>query len=237
VFALIVGERPTGEHLTAAYKSRLEMLGKWQAAEFQDALAQWNYLGRESPLQSIPVERLALAEMLAFQADPAVLEPSLKAIERDQPTLAEALRGVAFSRIGRNKQAGEMLTHALLSYRSDPWPIPAQMARVLAHLQMKAAEDREQVPQWLAALAQPFAVYVNETARERTRINIAYALGADQPSCLSLFGELEPNMPWLETLLDFRLACYTAHKHPLRQRAELDLARFRDNAPAMFERY
>jgi spermidine synthase len=233
-FALLMGEQANGANLTPEYQNRLAMLNHWQQSDFQNALTIWNQLAALSQIQPIPIERLAVSEMLAYQADPVVLEPWLKLIERDQPTQAEILRGIALLRIGRRQEAIDTLTRALIRYRSDPWPVPGQVARALTSLQLKAAEDHDLAPQWLAVLTQPFAVHVNETARESVRVNIAYALGAQDPACLAVFADMEPGIPWTETLLDFRRACYSAHQHPMREAAALDLARFRAEEPQPF---
>ncbi|HKP62144.1 MAG TPA: fused MFS/spermidine synthase [Polyangiales bacterium] len=231
-FALILGDQPKGAHLTPEYQRRLEMLARWQQADFQSAVGIWAMV--RGDVQPIQIERLALAEMFAYQLDPGALEEWLKPIERDQATEAELFRGLALLRVGRRDEALATITRGLIAYRTDPWPIPAQLARVLINLQLKAAEDPTLAQHFLNLLAEPFAVRVNESARERARINIAYQLGAQHPACVELFTGMEPLVSWTDALLDFRSACYAAHGHPLREKAQQDVARFRAQQPEAF---
>jgi hypothetical protein len=121
---------------------------------------------------------------------------------------------------------------ALRQYRSDPWADVVPMARLLNSLRVQAPADMELVPIWLEALAHPFALTVNETARQSARLRLAYALGASHTSCKDVFDSFGPNPPWNEQMLLFRAKCYSAHGSPLRKRAARDLVEFRKHEPA-----
>jgi len=101
-------------------------------------------------------------------------------------------------------------------------------------MQLTAAEDRELLPSWLEALSRPFAAHVNQVARQSASMNLAMALGPNDPTCVGLFAQHEPDVEWSETMLGFRAACYTAHGHPLRALAERELAEWRAAAPVPF---
>jgi hypothetical protein len=232
----MTGSQPDFAVLNELYKNRLEMVRQWAVPNFPGALGLWNYLGSQlGQLQPTLIERLALAELFAYVGDDAT-ESSLGVFTQEQPVLAHALRAVWLSRHGQRQRASAELVEALHLYRSDPWPLLPQLARALSLMQLTAAEDRELVPSWLEALSRPFAAYVSQATRERTRINLAIALGPNDPTCVGLLAQQEPNVEWSETVLGFRAACYAAHGHPLRELAERELAEWHAAAPVPFAR-
>ncbi|HKU44881.1 MAG TPA: fused MFS/spermidine synthase, partial [Polyangiales bacterium] len=228
-FGLLMGAPPSPGGMQPEYMSRLEVLRRWQSADFQGALAMWSYIatqaGGKAPVP-IPIEQLALAEILAYQGQQPEFDAAVQAVATEQPTLAAAMRGVWLLNHGLHREGVDALTQALVQYRSDPWPLPGQMTRVLAHLQAMAPADPERVPHWVQTLSAPFSVFVNESARVRTRINIAFTLGPQNPVCIEVFGAMEPYVPWMEAVLDYRAKCYQAHGNALKETAAADLARF-----------
>jgi hypothetical protein len=158
-------------------------------------------------------------------------EREIDRLLRDQPTEAAALHAVYLLRHARRRAGTDMLVDALKRYRGDPWAHTLPMLRTLSNLQLSEPSDRELVPRWLEALDHPFALRVNESARDRTRLRLAYTLGASHAACVQVFESFEPYPPWSESMLQFRSACYEAHEHPLRERAAGDLQDFRDHAP------
>jgi spermidine synthase len=231
VFALISDAATSPEQLTPSYQNRLAMLSKWLSADFSGALGLFNMLGTLQP--DVPlnvIERLARAEMLAYDGS-IESEREIERLLHDQPTEASALHAVYLLRHGRRAAGSAMLIDALLRYRGDPWAHPWVMLRVLSNMQVERDSDREFVPRWLSALSPPFALRVNESARDRTRLRLAYLLGPSHAACVTLFESFEPYPPWSESMLQFRAACYEAHAHPLRERAADDLQSFRNDAP------
>jgi spermidine synthase len=232
VFALITGAATSPERLTPSYQNRLAMLAKWLNADFTGALNLFNMMGTLQPgVQLNTIERLARAEMLAYDGS-IESEREIERLLRDQPTEATALHAVYLLRHARRAAGSALLIDALRRYRGDPWAHPWIMLRMLSNLQVEQDSDRELVPRWLTALAPAFALRVNESARDRTRLRLAYLLGPSHAACVALFESFEPYPPWSESMLQFRAACYEAHAHPLRERADDDLRRFRNDAPS-----
>ncbi|MET0385792.1 MAG: fused MFS/spermidine synthase [Polyangiales bacterium] len=236
-FATLMGSNTAKELVTPPYQTRLAMLSKWANGDLTGALALWNIAqvqggsDRELGLN----ERLVRAELLAYEGS-IESERLIEGLLADRPTEAAALHAVYLLRHGQRKAGTALMRKALLSYRSDPWPYPLPIARALAQLQVNDAADRELAQVWLDALSHPFALRVNETARERAQLRIALGLGVSHPACVRVFEGFEPYPPWTETLLQFRSDCYEAHSHRLREQAARDLARFRDDAPVTFDR-
>ncbi len=230
-FTYLTTGRAQPEVLTPVQRSRLDALSRWANEDFRTSLAVWTTTGVADDA-TIGIEKIMLAELLAHEGD-AASELRIAPLIRDQPPLAAALRAVWLSRHDQRAEASGAMVAALKQYRSDPWPTPLPMARAMkAVLQLKAAGDTAFVAPWLDALSQPFAVFVNDLTRENARLRIAWALGAAHQACMDVLARLEPEVDWTESMLQFRLSCYAAHNHPLRERAEQDLEQFRSNAAA-----
>jgi spermidine synthase len=230
-FTYFTTGRAHPEVLTLLQRARLDALSRWANVDFPGALAVWNAAGVADEA-AIRIERVMLAELLAHEGD-ASSEARMLALIRDQSTLSGALRAVWLSRRDRRAEASDAMIAALKQYRTDPWPPPLPMARAMTEvLQLKVASDMAYVAPWLDALSQPFAVFVNDLTRDNVRLQIAWALGETHSACVDVLTKLEPEMDWTESMLQFRLRCYSRHGHPLRDRAQKELERFQANAVA-----
>jgi spermidine synthase len=232
-FLLMTGFKPEPRRVSAEYRERLEVLTKWAASDLPEALAVHREIDPAGQTQPIALERLALAEVLAYTADPEA-EARIAALAHEQPTEAAALRAVWLLRTGRAREALAAFEDALRRYRSDPWPLPGTMQRALQLLAEWGAHDAGVAPKIMSMLSRPFVVHVNALAREQARVRIARALPPTQPACLELFSEMEPHVPWTLPMLQFRAACYAAHASPLRARAQADVNLFKASAPTPF---
>ncbi|HKU37612.1 MAG TPA: fused MFS/spermidine synthase, partial [Polyangiales bacterium] len=233
-FALVSGVQPDATVLSRAYASRLETLSKWVMLDFPSALGIWNYIGSQSgEMQPILIERMMLAELFAYHGEgPA--EGWLDMLAKEQPTLGRAMRAIWLARHERHAESADALISALHMYRSDPWPIPSQMQRALGSLQLSAASDPKLITRWIEALSQPFATWINDDVRERTRLTLAFALGPKDARCVELLAHQEPNADWNENLLQFRAECYAEQRDPRTELAQRELAAFRAAAPVPF---
>jgi hypothetical protein len=226
-FALLGTGGVATEALSPQYRSRMQILQQWSSSDFAGALSGWNRLNEESGgLTPTYIERMALTELAAYRGDDSTAK-LIDELARDQPTLRATMRGVWLTQRGQREQGLEALAAAFAAYRSDPWPLPAQMARALRFFRFRAETDKSQIDRWLGALSEPFAVSVNDSTRQEARVNLAYALGPDNPACIQVFAASEPYPPWTAGVLSFRAACYAAHKHPLADKAEREWSRLR----------
>lgn len=233
-FTYLTTGRAHPELLDMKYRGRLEALSRWANADFQGAFQRWSTDG--VPAESATrIERLMLAELIAQQGDGGS-DSELARLTRDQPVLGSALRAVWLSRYGRRAEASSLLLAALEQYRVDPWAPQIPMARAMhTVMQLREPSDAAFAQPWLAALARPFAVFVNDLARENLEVEIAWTLGAANQACVDVLAKFEPNADWTERMLEFRAACYAAHAHPLRTRAQKDLEQYRANEAAARE--
>jgi hypothetical protein len=202
------------------------------SGDFGSATSLWNLSRLESPdaPHATMLERLARAELLAYEGS-IESERSIDELLEDTPTLAKLLHAVYALRHGQRRAGTELLRAALVRYRSDPWPHPTPVRRALNNLQIAEPGDMELAPIWLELLAQPFALHVNDVARQSTRLRLVNVLGPSHPECVHVFEAFEPYPPWSEDMLKLRHACYREHANDLTGRAERDLAQFRADAP------
>jgi spermidine synthase len=141
------------------------------------------------------------------------------------PTETAALRAIAAHAV-HDSRAGTLAVEAFARLRTDPWV----STRVIDYLLFAAIAMAKADPTVgrvvFDALAEPFAVHVHDDQRIGARIVIAELIyvGAD---CVAALDPIEPYPPWRESLLDYRVRCYSATHHPRLFDAEADLARWR----------
>jgi spermidine synthase len=232
-FLLMTGTGADPSRVAPEYRERFEVLSTWNASDLPGALARFRRLDAGALARPIALERLALAEMLAYTADPEA-DASIAQLAREQPTEAAALHAVWLLRTGHKSAALTAFEDAMQRYRSDPWPVPATMLRAVQLLAAWGANEPSVAPKIMSMLSRPFAVYVNEQARATARLRLARTLGPAEPACIELFSEMEPNVPWTLPILQFRSACYAAHASPLRDAARNDVNAFEADAPKPF---
>jgi len=234
-FALAYGSYNSPDHLSASYKNRFAMLVKWIDGEFLDAMQLWLISELHSNAQTpSAIERLARAEMLSHEGS-IEGEREIARLLADRPTESIAMRAQYSLLHQRTKQGTEQLVEALRRYRGDPWPHHLPMLRFLSTLQVHAPNDAAVAVRWLEALDHPFALRVNEAARDRTRLRLAQLLGFKHPACVKVFESFEPYPNWSEEMLALRNACYDEHKHPARDQAAKDLLQWRAETPVTIE--
>jgi hypothetical protein len=234
-FALVNGSYTSADQLSADYKNRFAMLSKWADADFLGAMQMWLISdlqhGNDSPSA---LERLARAEMLAREGS-IESEREIARLLEDRPTESITLRAEYSMMHQRVKQGTEQALEAVRRYRGDPWPHPLLMVRLLSTLKVTEPSDSALVPRWLEALDHPFAVRVNESARDRTRLRLTQILGPKHPACVRVFESFEPYPIWNEETLQLRAACYDQHRHPARDQAARDVLRWREETPVALE--
>jgi hypothetical protein len=232
-FLLMTGFKTDPSRVAPEYAARLEVLTQWAASNLPGALEAFRRLTPAEQASPIALERLALAEMLAYAADPQA-EAKIAALAAEQATEAATLRAIWLLRTGRTREALAAFDDALQRYRRDPWPMPGMMQRAVQMLAEWGTEDLRVAPDVLRILSRPFSVYANEPAREQARLRVAGALGQGRRECLDLLSSMEPNVPWTLPMLRFRAGCYATHASPLRDRAQADVELFQASEPEPF---
>jgi hypothetical protein len=208
------------------------VLRAWSSGSFDQALSRFRAIDPAARAQPTAIERLAWTEVLAHAGD-ADAPAYLDALEAEQRTEAEALRGIWFLRTGHEDDATRQFSRARDEYISDPWPHPATMERWLGVLRDWGLHDPKHA--FALGLRDPFAAHVNDGVRQRVRLRLALALGPNHPACVEVLSEYEPHPMWTRRILEFRADCYRAQHDGRLADAERDLAEFSEFETRSFE--
>jgi len=212
-------------------ESRIRARQHYVADNQQQACASWNAQSQEP---AAPIDVLMLAECLAEDGDAgaAVLAARLGADGRTVE--ADAVMARLAARSGETATAADDLIKAFEGYRSDPWPYPSTMTRLLILATQLVDEEPTLGPRVFDALEQPFAVNLLSELRRAALFDIAGLTGSDD-LCLRALEVYGPWIPWQERFLKDRLRCLESNDHPLAGQARLDLQEFLEVAPFRLE--
>jgi spermidine synthase len=222
-FGTAVASAATPEPGAAA--SRLRARRAYARGELAAAARIW---AEEPWPPDLHLDRLMLAESLAEVGDPAAV-PVIDALGAEAPTEAAASRARLAWRQGDAAGAAEHLAATFRRCRDDGWffiPTVERAMHLAEELSLAYPPAAEPI---FESLAEPFAGHLLDLARLRLRIPLAGQL--EPARCVEAFAAFEPHVPWEERFLAGRLLCYRAAGHPLAERAEDDLARYRAAAP------
>jgi spermidine synthase len=199
-----------------AFKEFLE--GRWS-----QAVGVWDQ--QTQPPQT-HMELLLYACGLAARGEPS----ALKAIEQLRTFNAVEADGVwawlLFSQ-QRHEEAAEQLKKSLLGYREDPWAHRGFMRSVLMLVSRVSSERPDLGRALFGLLFEPFAADALNRYRRDLAVEVSEHVGFEE-TCAEALGLLEPHVPWVQTLLERRVACYESSDHPLLERARAELAELLD---------
>jgi spermidine synthase len=194
---------------------------EWVRGRVSGALLEWSQCCR-SPVNSL--ETALIAEGAADGME-APAEAWLDVLAEENRVEATLIRARLRWRQERLDEAAALLVEGYEAYRTDPWPIPAIVARSLSVAELAAAERPDLAPRIHDALSVPFAIYSLDQQRKRTALAIARRLeGACGPRALRSIRAFEPWIPWEKDLLTFRAECYEKGGDPRAKRARRELA-------------
>lgn len=201
---------------------------------FQDgnlpiALRIWRQSAREP---SDLAELTLVAEALAELKDDAAL-PYIERIRGYLPGEADAVLARLLLRKGQIPEAAKALEASFRAYQSDPWPAYKVMRRALFLAIEMSRIAPELAPRFLEILKTPFSVGMMRQQRESTLIALSEQLGFG-PHCVDIAKSLEPDVPWQQPVLVWRLNCYRLNGSPLAAQALDDLNQFLKQEPKTF---
>jgi hypothetical protein len=214
----------------AGLRERLAALNQWTASDYPSALAHWR---KQTQPPRNPVEAMIVADVLAEAAEPSalVLAEQLRSI---WPSVADGIAGRLYLRQGDAVKASQAFEASLLAYRSEPWPPPTFMLRVMWLAVEAVRGDPARIRRLFAVLEAPFAVHMMDESRSRTRLDLARLLPPG-PECVLALHYFEPHGLWQDDFLSFRANCYerlgTALPKALLKAAASDLREFRRQSP------
>ena len=212
---------------SAELESRIRARQHFVGENLQRACGDWT--GQSEP-PTAPIDILMMAECLAEGGyDQAlILAESLRAMGRQVETDAVLARWQA--RREEPQAAADHLVAAFEGYRSDPWPYPAVMKRLLFLASEVARSEPTLATRLFDVLREPFVLYQMNELRRATLAEIGI-LDQSDVHCLAILESYGPWIPWDKRYLTERLRCLEANDRPEANRARRDLEDFLDVAP------
>jgi spermidine synthase len=217
---LLNGELSIAADADARLQKLVMAFQQHQNGHYEQALRIW-------PDDSLEVMsdigRLALAHCYAEVGRDECLKV-LDTLEHGYPVDVAAGRAIYYWRANRISDAVTAMEQLCQRLRENPWFL-TELPTIALDLTHQCVGDDQQARQRLFdALEQPFAVYRMEPQRRVVRYLLAENLGTSQ--AIEALAAMEPNVPWVASVLKARARFYAAAKHPLARQAEQDWLEF-----------
>jgi len=196
----------------------LQALQRHVRGDARGAAADWTALGRE-PRSA--VELSVVAELLVRAGDGRA-EPYLDRLRERAPVDARLLLAALRQAQGKPAEAARILEEALIAARTDPWGTPRLLEEGVRLASELPGQSKDALPGLMRALEQPFSVNLAEERRALRRLDLAIRDGSTR-ACLDALQPLEPQVPFYQPILTFRLECYRRAGDPRAAAAERDL--------------
>jgi predicted membrane-bound spermidine synthase len=193
--------------------------------DLASALKLWQTQSEEPTMFG---DQRMLAESFATAGDPRA-QAYIDKLRLLEPVEAEALMAVMYNRTANHAAALDHFIEALRMYRTYPWANRSLIVRAFGAVAPSFDFDPAAVAKIFDALREPFSVRALDITRLEVRSATGLRRGYER-YCVEALAPLEPNVPWEETLLRGRDACYGAIGGPLAAQAHADLQTFLTNA-------
>jgi len=219
--AAVRGEKKlSAEDLALNEGVSAKVLERYVKKDARGMLAAWEGWPHSSPC----LTELAVIAHLYAEAGNSKAEPLIDQLGTHLPTEAEALRGILAWRQWKIGEAGERLATALRGLRGDPWVLDHIREKTFDAALRVAKAEPGLAAKLLQAIGEPFAANYADELRRITACQIAEELG---PTTVAQFVEsFEPQVPWSERFLTYRLKMYRDAGHRLAEQADRDLQEF-----------
>lgn len=192
------------------------ILGIWQAGDWQP---------------EYPLELAIIGEAFAEAGDQGAMKWAER-LSEFWPVEAKVILGRYFWRKGEVEQAYTVMEAAFLEYRQDPWPHVTVMQHALDLVAEMAINNPDVGARFYALLSVPFSVYNLEDRRLTTLLTLSSTV--DCKHAVEVLELMEPNVPFLQEVLEYRQRCYEETGSPHLKRARLDLEEFNETIPLPF---
>ncbi len=197
---------------------RANAVAAFAKGNFAEVLTSW------AGAPASPFEQLMLLESTAQAGTAEQLPPYTAAVRQDWPADTHFAAALSAFRHESYDDAASQLLDGFKDMRSQVWVRLSSVQTALSLVPPLAANSRDLVPQFMAALQQPFPGGLAEPSRLNTLIQIITLLSPAQQ--IEVLSEFEPNPPWQRQFLEFRLKTYRTASHALTLQAERDLQEF-----------
>ncbi len=170
-----------------------------------------------------PLEQVMAALALARAGDSLAL-PLLPPIVAVWPATAAAIQAHLFLVQGDENKAFSALSAAIAGFRTDPWNPMIVMRETLGLGEEMAKRHPQLAAGIFELLEQPLCVRLLDQERISRLMNVAMAIDCRHGE--RVFSQIEPNVPWIRPILEYRAKCYGETGNPLAARARRDLAEY-----------
>ena len=210
----------------ASRAARIRAWRRYLAEDYAGMIREWESQPRQ-PRYPTETALVVLAYAMKGDSKARSLAEQLRSYN---PRESEMIEGIFLLARRRKPEAAQTLAKALVGLRQDPWAVFD-----VTHMAIQVAagiglSDPACARELLPALREPFAtLYADEQRRE------AACLVASQVSpqdTVPLVERYEPNVPWEPRFLRLRADVYGKTQHRLAEKAQSDLALFRQNESA-----
>ncbi len=208
-----------------AFKTRVAAHKLYQDSNMSGFLRLWETQPR-APRH--PLETLMVAEAMAAEGREGAIDHVASA-SRFFPCESRFLRAVIHFQKQEFTQAATELVKTFEAYRGTVAPFLPPFLRAINLAAVLAALDESQRMPLFESLRDPFPLGFQESTRREVRLMIAMKIGFAKAA--QVLADFEPNVPWRENILKFRLDCYRSLSDPRLDAAREDLETFRENAP------
>ena len=157
-----------------------------------------------------PYELRLVTAAASHAGDPGAPE-LLDALARERPGTAHLLRAQWFFARKQPESAVAELEQGLQAYRGTGEWIDTNASGGALELAAHLGADPAFRPRVLAATALPLTVAASEVRRLAVR---AHMVPPNEPECVRVWGDLEPNVDWDKASLSKRYQCYFAQHTP-----------------------
>jgi len=199
-------------------QSRADAAVAFAKGNFDQVLTTW------TGTPTSPFEQLMLLESAAQAGTAEQLPPYMAALRQDWQADTHFAAALSAFRHESYDDAASHLLDGFKDMQPQVWVRLSSVQTALSLVPPLAANNRDLVPQFMAALEQPFPGGLAEPSRLNTLIQIITLLSPAQQ--IEVLSEFEPNPPWQRQFLEFRLKIYRAASHALTPQAERDLQEF-----------
>lgn len=197
---------------------RAEAVAAFAKGDFATVLSAW------TGTPASPFEQLMLLESAAQAGTAEQLPPYIAATRQDWPADAHFAAALSAFRHESYDDAATKLLEGFKAMRPQVWARLSAVQTALSLVPPLAANNRDLVPQFMAALQQPFPGGLAEPSRQNTLIQISTLLTPAQQ--IEVLSEFEPHPPWQRQFLEFRAKTYRTAGHARTAQAERDLQEF-----------
>lgn len=199
-------------------RRRAEALAAFADQRHEDVLTTW------TGTAGSPFEQLMLLESAAYAGTREQLQPLIEAVRQEWPADALFAAAQSAAQHGSAETAVEHLLAGFKSLRQQIWTRLPSLQSALSLVPPLTAANPDLASRFLDALKQPFPGGLGDVTRMSTLVEISPLLPENRQT--ELVAMFEPNPPWMQAFLEFRVKAYQRSAHPLANQAERDLQDF-----------